>query len=69
MTFDDAEKGAAPEYRRLLEDKAEKLTDLMKRSPGQKHYKRSLTAFLEADAKAQKALMKHIGEAHPGSRA
>jgi hypothetical protein len=50
-----------PGCRRLLEDKAEKLEDLRKRKPGQKNYKRSLRAFLEADAKAQKALLARIG--------
>lgn len=48
------------EYRRLVQKKAERLEDLRKRKPGQKNYKRSLKAFLEADAKTQKALMQQI---------
>jgi hypothetical protein len=48
------------EYQRLLMEKAEKLADLRNRKPGQKHYKRSLKAFLDADAKAQTALLLQI---------
>jgi hypothetical protein len=48
------------EYRRLIAEKAEKLEDLRKRKPGQKHYRRSLREFLEADAKTQKALLQQI---------
>jgi hypothetical protein len=55
-----AETSSDPKYLRLLAEKAEKLEDLRKRHPGGKHYKRSLRAFLEADAKAQKALLKVI---------
>ena len=51
------EQPASPEYQQLLAAKASQLEDLLKRKPGQKHYKRSLKAFLEADAKAQKALL------------
>lgn len=51
---------ADPEYRRLMAEKAESLEDLRKRKPGQKHYRRSLKAFLEADAKTQKALLEQI---------
>jgi hypothetical protein len=47
-------------YEQLLADKAEKLQELLKRKPGQKHYKRSLKAFLDADAKAQKALLHQL---------
>jgi hypothetical protein len=47
-------------YEQLLADKAEKLQELLKRKPGQKHYKRSLKAFLDADAKAQKALLRRL---------
>jgi hypothetical protein len=48
------------EYRRLIAEKAEKLEDLRKCKPGQKHYRRSLKEFLEADAKTQKALLQQI---------
>jgi hypothetical protein len=54
-----------PNYETLLAEKAEKLQDLMQRKPGQTHYKRSLSAFLDADAKAQKALLARL-EAAPG---
>ena len=47
-------------YEQLLADKAERLEELLKRKPGQKHYKRSLKAFLDADAKAQKALLHQL---------
>jgi hypothetical protein len=50
----------APKYERLVAEKADRLADLMKRKPGQKQYKQSLEAFLEADAKAQKALIKRV---------
>jgi hypothetical protein len=46
--------------RELLADKAEKLEELQRRKPGQKGYKRSLRAFLEADAAVQSALLAHI---------
>jgi hypothetical protein len=45
------------EHLRLLADKAGKLEELKRRKPGQKGYKRTLKAFLEADAAAQKALL------------
>jgi hypothetical protein len=48
------------DYERLLADKTEKLEELLKRKPGQKHYKQSLKAFLDADAKAQKALLRQL---------
>ena len=51
---------ASPEYEELLAVKASRLEDLLKRKPGQKHYKRSLKAFLDADAKAQKALLQRV---------
>jgi hypothetical protein len=51
-----------PTYEKLLADKAEKLQDLMRRKPSQKHYKHSLKAFLDADAKAEKALLAHLEE-------
>jgi hypothetical protein len=54
-------RGARPCY-----DKADKLQELLQRKPGQKHYKRSLMAFLDADAKAQKALL-HQLQASAGS--
>jgi hypothetical protein len=47
-------------YGELLADKAGKLEELRQRKPGQKGYKRSLRAFLEADAAVQSALLAHI---------
>ena len=58
MTYVQSEAGQ--KYERLLVEKADRLADLMKRRPGQKQYKASLKAFLEADAKAQKAVLKRI---------
>jgi hypothetical protein len=48
------------DYEQLLAEKAEKLQELLKRKPGQKHYRRSLKAFLDVDAKAQKALLQQL---------
>jgi hypothetical protein len=45
------------EHLRLLADKAGKLEELRRRKPGQKGYMRTLKAFLDADAAAQKALL------------
>jgi hypothetical protein len=50
-------------YQDLLGEKAQRLTDLLNRKPGQKGYKRSLRAFLEADAAAQRALLAQIDQA------
>jgi hypothetical protein len=49
-----------PDLERLLADKAEALEDLRHRKPGEKNYKRSLKAFLDADAKAQKVLLEKL---------
>jgi predicted component of type VI protein secretion system len=48
------------EYERLLMEKTAKLADLQSQKPGHKHYKRSLKAFLEADAQLQRVLMQRI---------
>jgi hypothetical protein len=40
----------------LRQAKAESLKALMKKKPGQKHYKRTLRAFLEADQKLTDAI-------------
>lgn len=47
----------------LSADKASKLKALMKRKPGDKGYKRLLKAYLEADAKFEKVLMKRLRRA------
>jgi hypothetical protein len=51
------------DYQDLLAEKAQRLTDLLKRKPGQKGYKRSLRAFLEVDAAAERALLPQIDQA------
>ena len=51
-----------PEYVGLLADKAKKLEDLQKCKCSQKGYKKALREFLDADAKAEEALLKHIVE-------
>jgi hypothetical protein len=48
------------DYPRLLAEKAERLADLRGRSPGQKGYKHSLQAYLDADAAAQEILIDRI---------
>ena len=42
----------------------ERLKGLLKRQRGDKNYKRTLRAYLEADAHLQKALMRRVGSAH-----
>lgn len=54
------EPDALADPKALKADKADKLKQLMKRKPGQKGYKRSLKAFLEADAKFEKHLIKRL---------
>ena len=44
--------------------KVERLKGLLKRQRGDKNYKRTLRAYLEADAHLQKALMRSVGSAH-----
>jgi hypothetical protein len=56
----DVQSETGSKYERLLAEKADRLADLFTRKPGQKQYKASLKAFLEADAKAQKALFKWV---------
>lgn len=41
--------------------KAERLDELARWRPGQKHYKRALRAYLAADGSLQKVLMKRLG--------
>jgi hypothetical protein len=49
-----------PRYRRLLAEKADRLDDLMHGKPGQPQYRTMLRAFMDADAKAEKALVKMV---------
>jgi len=63
----------AEEYRRPLAEptttplrslqlaQAERLRELLKRRPGQSHYRRSLRAFLDADAHLQNAILARLG--------
>jgi hypothetical protein len=41
--------------------KAERLNDLLRCRPGQKHYKRALRAYLDADRSLQKAFIERFG--------
>jgi hypothetical protein len=51
---------ASDEFKHLLDEKAERLSELQKRKPGQKHYKRALKAFLEMDAEVQRVLLSRV---------
>jgi len=55
-----SEPNVEPEYRSFLADKAEKLADLMKLKPGQAGYVESLKAYLEANAAAERALLRRL---------
>jgi hypothetical protein len=57
------------EHLRLLADKAEKLEALKRRKPGQKGYRRTLKAFLDADAAVQKVLLARWDEVRESSGA
>jgi hypothetical protein len=46
--------------RGLQRIQAERLRELMKRRPGQSQYRRSLRAFLDADANLQTAILKRL---------
>jgi len=48
------------DYATLLANKAEKLAALNKMKPGQKHFKRTLRTFLEADAAAERVMIARI---------
>lgn len=56
------------DYEQLLAEKAGKLEELRRRKPGQKHYKRSLRAYLDADAAVQSALLSRIDTLVDGRR-
>ena len=60
------EKNSAPEYAKLVVEKAARLDDLLKQKPGHKNYKRSLNAFLEVDAKVQQILLRQVERASAG---
>ncbi len=47
--------------RRLQLAQAERLRELLKRRPGQSQYRRSLRAFLDADANLQNAILARLG--------
>lgn len=46
---------------RLRRAKAERLTALLAKKPGQKHYRRALRAFLEVDDELEKARELRLG--------
>lgn len=64
-----ATPSAGMEFEELRAEKADRLKELMKRKPGEKGYKRSLKAYLEADAEFEKVLMKRLRHAESASEA
>ena len=45
----------------LRQAKEHKLRDLLRRKPGQQHYRRALRAYLEADDALQRAIIQRLG--------
>lgn len=52
-------------YEMLKSVKAERLQDLLKRKPSEKHYKRSLRSYLEADGAFERAVMDRLSPPGP----
>ena len=48
-------------FAKLRRAKDESLGDLLGRKPGQKHYRRALKSFLEADNAVQRAIIQRLG--------
>jgi len=48
-------------FQQLRSAKADRLKELMQRRPGEKHYKRALRDYLEADDQFVKLLVKRSG--------
>jgi hypothetical protein len=48
-------------FQQLKSAKADRLRELMQRRPGEKHYKRALRDYLEADGQFVKLLVKRSG--------
>jgi hypothetical protein len=46
---------------RLQHEKQARLKDLLKLKPGQKHYRRTLKAYLEADSELQRIIIDRLG--------
>lgn len=57
----DLDPNARERFSRLQRDKEERLKDLLKLKPGQKHYHRALKTYLEADALLQRAIIERLG--------
>ena len=49
------------DFARLRRAKDESLQELLKRKPGQKHYRRALKTYLEADDALQRAIIDRLG--------
>ena len=47
----------------LRRRKSERLVELLKAKPGQKHYKRALRAYLDVDGDLQTALLRRAADA------
>ncbi len=57
----NAHPNEAETFARLRRAKDDSLKELLGRKPGQKHYRRSLKAYLEADYALQRAIMERLG--------
>jgi hypothetical protein len=57
----NAHQNEVETFAKLRHAKDESLKDLLGRKPGQKHYRRALKAYLEADYALQRAIMDRLG--------
>jgi hypothetical protein len=57
----DVDQNERSAFARLQRAKDDSLKDLLGRKPGQKHYRRSLRTFLEADDALQRAIIERLG--------
>lgn len=57
----NAAQNTPEQFSRLQQAKDESLKDLLRRKPGQKHYRRALKAYLEADDALQRAIIQRLG--------
>jgi hypothetical protein len=64
MTEEPSSRSAQPIdlLLRLERTQAERLGELLQRRPGQKRYRRSLRAFLDADAALQNAKLRRLDQ-------
>lgn len=54
-------KNEGGDFAQLRRAKDEALKDLLGRKPSEKHYRRALKAYLEADYALQRAIMNRLG--------